>query len=84
MRHVYILHCADDTYYTGITNDLDRRIHEHNHDPKGAKYTKSRRPCTLARSSPSPDRATASKEEYIIKRLPRDKKLQLISSLWLS
>lgn len=81
MRHIYILHCADNTYYTGITNDLDRRLLEHNTDPKGAKYTKSRRPVRLARSSPSPDRATASKEEYRIKRLPKHKKIQLISAL---
>jgi putative endonuclease len=81
MRHIYILHCADDTYYTGITNDLDRRISEHNTEPKGAKYTKSRRPCTLVRSTQCLSRAEASKEEYRIKRLPRDKKLQLISTL---
>ena len=78
MRHVYILHCADDTYYTGITNDLDRRVHEHNHNPKGAKYTKSRRPCTLVRSTPSHSRAEAGQEEYRIKRLSRHYKIKLI------
>jgi putative endonuclease len=44
---VYLLECADGTFYTGITNDLFRRLHDHNTSKRGARYTSSRRPCKL-------------------------------------
>ena len=44
---VYILKCSDNTLYTGITTDIERRIKEHNSSNKGAKYTKTRRPVKL-------------------------------------
>ena len=44
---VYIVRCADDSLYTGITIDLERRLHEHNNAKNGAKYTRPRRPVTL-------------------------------------
>ena len=47
MWHVYIVECADGTYYTGITTDVDRRINEHNYSFRSAKYTRSRRPVRL-------------------------------------
>ena len=47
MYFVYILECADHTFYTGITTNLDRRIKEHNTSKVGAKYTKVRRPVKL-------------------------------------
>ena len=47
MNYTYILHCADGTLYCGWTNDLKKRLHAHN-SGTGAKYTKSRRPVTLA------------------------------------
>ena len=77
--YVYILSCSDDTLYTGITTDIKRRIDEHNHSEKGAKYTKVRRPVTLVYSEESEDRSSASKREYAIKKLSREKKLELIN-----
>ncbi len=78
MYHVYIVQCSDDTLYTGITKDLDRRIKEHNSSEKGAKYTKARRPVTLVYHDRCEDRSSASKREYAIKKMSRQKKLSLI------
>ncbi|WP_419764619.1 MAG: GIY-YIG nuclease family protein [Arcobacter sp.] len=76
---VYILECCDGTLYTGITTDVEKRLDEHNSSPKGAKYTKARRPVKLIYAESSSDRSSASKREYAIKKLSRVKKLQLIS-----
>ncbi len=76
---VYILKCNDDTLYTGIAKDVDRRINEHNTSEKGAKYTKARRPVQLVYKENSVDRSSASKREYEIKKLSRDKKLDLMN-----
>ena len=75
---VYILRCADDSLYTGITNDLDKRIKSHN-DGLGAKYTKPRLPVKLAYSEPAADRSAASKREYVVKALTRQQKLAMIA-----
>jgi putative endonuclease len=80
MWHVYILECADKSLYTGITNDLERRIFEHNNSPKGAKYTKGRGPVKLVYSKRKMNKSTASKEEYQIKNLTKKEKLELIGS----
>ncbi len=76
---VYILKCADETLYTGITTDIKRRVEEHNSSEKGAKYTKLRRPVDLVYSEESENRSTASKREYAIKKLSRAQKLELIN-----
>lgn len=76
---VYILKCSDDTFYTGITNDLDRRIYEHNESDKWAKYTKMRRPVELIYSANFENRSEASKQEHNIKKLSRKEKIELIS-----
>ncbi len=76
---VYILKCADETLYTGITTDLERRVEEHNSSDKGAKYTKLRRPVELVYSEKSENRSTASKREYVIKKFSRAQKLELIN-----
>ena len=79
MYFVYIVECADDTLYTGIATELGRRIEEHNSSDKGAKYTRTRRPVYLVYSEEYPDRSTASKREYEIKKkMSRMKKLELI------
>ncbi|GMR08926.1 MAG: hypothetical protein BMS9Abin26_1936 [Gammaproteobacteria bacterium] len=78
--YVYILRCADDSLYTGITRDLERRLSEHNHSNTGARYTRSRRPVRLVYSEPSPSRSTASRREHQIRTLPRLQKLRLIES----
>lgn len=75
--YVYILKCADDTLYTGITTDVNRRLNEHNKGT-GAKYTKTRRPVVLMAVSEASNRSEASKEEYRIKQLTRKEKLLLI------
>ena len=79
MYYVYIVKCADDTLYTGIATQLDRRIDEHNSSEKGAKYTRVRRPVELVYSEEYPDRSAASKREYEIKKkMTRKEKLALI------
>lgn len=76
--YVYMVECADGTYYTGITTNVDRRILEHNYSFKAAKYTRSRRPVRLVYSKLAGDRSDASKEEYRIKKLKRIDKKKLI------
>jgi len=75
---VYILECNDNTLYTGITTNIQKRLDEHNNSSKGAKYTKSRRPVKLVYQEPSENRSTASKREYNIKKLTRKQKLDLL------
>lgn len=79
MRFVYILECSDNTYYTWITTDLERRIFEHNNSIKAAKYTKTRRPVKLIYKSSFESRSKASKEEYRIKNLTRKDKEKIIN-----
>lgn len=76
---VYLLKCSDGTLYCGITNDLTRRLNEHNNTNKGAKYTKSRRPVSLLKYFEAEDRSSASKLEYKIKQLSREEKLKINS-----
>lgn len=78
MRHLYMLQCADGTYYTGMTLDLERRLAEHNDSDLGAKYTKTRRPVSLVWSRSGLSRNEAASEEYRIKKLPRKKKTEMI------
>jgi putative endonuclease len=78
---VYLLQCADGSLYAGITTDVERRIHEHNHDDKkAARYTRSRRPIELIYSEAHDCRSTASKRESAIKQLTRRQKLALVAS----
>lgn len=76
---VYILRCADDTLYTGITTDINKRIEQHNgaHN-KGAKYTRNRQPVQLVYQETSHSRSDASKREYSIKSLKKIQKECLI------
>lgn len=76
--HVYILECADGTLYTGSTNDLERRVKEHNVSGLAAKYTRARRPVTLRYTSAHESRSAALKEEARIKALTRSGKEDLI------
>ena len=77
---VYIVECADGTYYTGITTNIERRILEHNYSFKSAKYTRSRRPVRLVYEESHADRSLASKREYQIKKMKRKDKVSLINS----
>lgn len=74
---VYILRCADNTLYTGITDDLDRRIALHNAG-KGAKYTRGRGPVSICYREHCEDKGQALRREYEIKSLSRERKLALI------
>ena len=77
---VYILRCSDDSLYTGVTNDVPRRLNEHNHATHGAKYTKARRPVTLVYAEEAMDRASAQRREHELKSLTRLQKLRLIAT----
>ena len=77
MWYIYILECSDKTFYTGITNDLKRRLEEHNSSRLGAKYTRGRRPVKLIYTKRVKERAKALQEEYRIKKLSRREKIEL-------
>ena len=76
--YVYILECNDNSLYTGITNNLDKRITAHN-SGKGAKYTKTRAPVRLVYKESYKTRKESLKREIEIKRLKRIEKLALIN-----
>lgn len=75
--YVYILNCSDNTYYTGITNNLSERIKVHN-EGKASKYTRGRIPVKYVYIEEVLDKSEALKREMAIKKLPRPKKLDLI------
>ena len=77
--HVYILQCADRTFYTGIAKDLQRRLQQHNGEQIGGpKYTRGRRPVNLVWHDEVPHRAAALRREAAIKKLSRQQKCRLI------
>jgi putative endonuclease len=84
MYQLYLLQCADKTFYTGITVDLARRVKEHNESKKGAKYTRARRPVRLVYSQRFKDRSAASKAEYALKQLSHQEKLQILAQINIS
>ena len=75
---VYILKCADKSLYVGCTNNLEKRLKQHNESKSGAHYTKIRRPVTLVYSETLESFADARRREAEIKRWPREKKLELV------
>jgi len=77
---LYVVECADNTLYTGITTDTSRRLYEHNCSKKGAKYTRSRRPVTLIYTESFKNRSTASKAEAAFKKLTRHSKLRHVQN----
>ena len=76
---VYILECADGTFYIGSTNNLSRRLHAHNAYKSGAHYTKIRRPVVLRYVETHKTRRNALKREYALKQLTKREKLMLIA-----
>ena len=74
---VYILKCRDNTFYTGITNDLSTRLATHNAG-KGAKYTRGRIPVRVVYSEKVKNKSEASIREYQIKKMNRTEKTLLI------
>lgn len=79
MWNVYILRCADDSLYTGITTDVNRRLKEHNEAKLGAKYTRARRPVTLVYVRRCRTRSKAATIEAALKKLSRLEKLELLA-----
>lgn len=85
MYYIYMLRCEDNSIYTGITNDIKRRWEEHsNKDEKGAKYTKGHHVQKIEALWTTEDRKLASKLEYHIKHLTKEKKEELIKTKDLS
>jgi len=79
IHYVYILKCNDDSLYVGCTNNLEKRIKQHNESKSGAHYTKIRRPVVLVYSEIAPTLKEARDREAEIKRWHRDKKMALIN-----
>ena len=79
MWWVYLLRCADGTLYTGITNDLARRLAAH-HSGRGARYTRGRSPLTLVHSEPACTRGEALRREHQLKSLRRREKLAFLDT----
>jgi putative endonuclease len=79
MNYTYILKCSDNTYYTGWTNNLEKRLKDHN-EGKGAKYTKPRRPVVLAYYETFETKEEAMKREYAIKHMTRVEKEKIIKN----
>jgi len=76
-HYVYVLECADGTYYTGYTTDVERRVAEHNAG-EGAKYTRGRTPVEVVHTESFADRSTAMQREHEIKTLRRAEKEALV------
>ena len=78
--YVYILRCVDDTLYTGITNNIDRRLKAHNAGT-ASKYTRSRRPVTMIYQEEAETKGDALRRELAIKTMTRSQKQSLIEQL---
>ena len=75
---VYILECSDGTLYTGSTNDVEKRVHAHNHLKSGARYTRARRPVKLAYSKKFKTPKEAKRREYQLKQLSHSQKRDIV------
>jgi putative endonuclease len=76
-HYVYVLECADGSFYTGYTTDVDRRVAEHDAG-EGAKYTRGRTPVELRHTESFDSRSAAMSREHEIKTFSRSKKEQLV------
>jgi putative endonuclease len=76
--YVYIVECQDGAYYTGYTNDLEKRIDEHNNSKRGARYTRYKRPVKLVYAKEYQYYKDALDEERNIKKLTREQKEELV------
>ena len=80
--YVYIVRCSDQSFYTGITNDVERRIDEHNNSNLlGARYTRTRCPVNLVYQESLDSRSEATRREYKIKGLSRTEKEALVKKM---
>lgn len=78
MYFTYILRCADESLYVGCTNNLEKRLKQHNESKRGAHYTKIRRPVTLLYHESFPALRAARQREAELKSWRREKKLSLV------
>ena len=78
-HYVYVLRCADDTFYTGYTTDVERRVEEHQAG-QGAKYTRGRTPVELVHVESFDSQSAAMRREHAIKQLDRDSKESLLDA----
>ena len=76
--YVYIIRASDDSLYTGVTTDVERRFIEHGDTLKGARFFRGRKPVAVVFTENHPDRSSAQRRESFIKSLTRDLKLELI------
>ncbi|WP_135853450.1 GIY-YIG nuclease family protein [Halorussus salinus] len=76
---VYVIECADDSFYTGYTTDVERRVREHDRG-EGAKYTRGRTPVELVHTEEFDSKSAAMSREYEIKQLSRRRKEELIEA----
>ena len=76
--YVYIIRASDDSLYTGVTTDVQRRFNEHCGTIKGARFFRGRQPLEIVYTEPHPNRSSALRREAVIKKLTRDQKLDLI------
>jgi len=75
---VYMIRASDESLYTGITTDVERRFTEHCGSAKGARFFRGRQPLEVVYTENHPDRSHALRREAVIKGLSRDLKLELI------
>ena len=78
--YLYVVRCADDSLYTGVTTNLKRRLHEHNSTKRGAKYTKTRRPVNLVYFEEYESRSAAQSAESFFKKLRKEEKEGAVKS----
>ena len=79
--YVYIIRASDGSLYTGVTTDVSRRFNEHGSSLKGARFFRGRKPREVLYTERHPDRSSAQRRESVIKKLTRDKKLELVTKL---
>ena len=78
--HLYVVRCEDDSLYTGITTDIERRLEEHRSSPKGAKFLRGRGPLKLAYHCKIGDKGKALQAEYRLKQLPKQLKEEIVTN----
>ena len=77
--YFYIVRCADDSLYSGITTDLKRRVEEHNSDKLGARYTRSKQPVQLIYNETFSSKSLALKREWEVKKMTKKEKELLLA-----
>lgn len=78
--YVYIVRCSDDTFYTGTSTNVARRVYGHNHLKSAARYTKTRRPVVLVYTEKAATKGAALSREAALKKLSRQEKQALVAA----